>query len=270
MDADKTAALLREAMRARRRTEQAPGVIPLDQADRIRDRIAALHLAEGDEVIGYKIGLSDPASQRAFGIDTPQWGRLFATQLIPSGAGFASGGLDLLLEVELLTLLDTTGSGLSGGAISPQAVYDSIRSVAPSFELVSSRWAAAQDRDLGAWRADNGMATAAVAGEAQPVPPLEQLARLSGTFRLDSAAPAAVGAPVPILENLVWLLNDLRQRDAVLPARMAVLTGALHGPVALDPRCDHRIEAELDGLGSVQLHLSAAPRLRLEGEQHLS
>jgi 2-keto-4-pentenoate hydratase len=45
----------------------------------IQDKVVALRLAEGEHIVGKKIGLTSPAVQAQLGVDQPDYGVLFET-----------------------------------------------------------------------------------------------------------------------------------------------------------------------------------------------
>src|SRR5260221_12875306 len=56
-----------------------------------RDLLARL-LADGDRVVGYKLGLTSTPMQRMFGVDSPDFAPVLASHLHPDGAEVAASG----------------------------------------------------------------------------------------------------------------------------------------------------------------------------------
>ncbi len=64
----------------------APFRLTVAEAYEVQRQVAALRVARGEGIAGYKIGCVSTAVQRQLGIDRPVFGRLFATEMHPSGA----------------------------------------------------------------------------------------------------------------------------------------------------------------------------------------
>lgn len=94
-------------------------------------------LATGDEIVGYKIGLTSEAVQRQLGVDQPDFGPLFASRRVEN-----AGSIDLAtcieprVEAEIAIVLarDITDPEVDPADIAAATAY-----VAPSLEIIDSR-----------------------------------------------------------------------------------------------------------------------------------
>ena len=208
--------------------------IPLHLGYQIQDRMTRLRTASGDRIVGYKIGLTTAASRAPFSADEPGSGRLFASAVLKSPADVVLDGRQLMFEVEVGLLV--------GSATEPSG------RLCAAIEIVSSRWRGGAP-SVGAWAADNAMATAAiigadgVEGSALPTAP-RAVARLGNqTWE---------GRGGPVAENVAWLHRHLARRGVTAPPDCLVLTGAILGPHPVPPG-GGLLTARVDGVGSVEV-----------------
>ncbi len=76
-----------------------------------RDLVARL-LADGDRVVGYKLGLTSAPMQRMLGVDSPDFAPVLASHLHPDGAEVAASGfIHPRVEAEIALVL---GEDLAG------------------------------------------------------------------------------------------------------------------------------------------------------------
>jgi len=94
-------------------------------------------VSEGRKVIGYKIGLTSRAMQRAMKIDTPDYGVLLDNMLFQNGEAIVHRDfLDPQIEVELAFVLKRR---LFGEELTVNDVLDATDYVVPAFELIAAR-----------------------------------------------------------------------------------------------------------------------------------
>jgi 2-keto-4-pentenoate hydratase len=208
----------------------------------------------GDRVVGRKIGLTSKAVQRQLGVDSPDYGSLWAATGCGDGDTVAIGTLiQPKVEAEVALVLardvdrpDATVADLVGATDFALA----------ALEIVDSRIA---DWKIGLFDtiADNASAAAFVlAGD--PVR-LDRVAlreaRMTMTRRAGDGAvetvsegvgSACLGHP---LNAAAWLARALARQGDPLRAGDIVLTGAL-GPM-VTARAGDRFEARIEGLGAV-------------------
>lgn len=222
-----------------------------DAAYAVQERLTRTWLADGRRLTGRKIGLTSPAVQRQLGVDTPDFGMLFADMAVPDGAEVPYGAvMQVKAEAEVALVLDADLTH------ERHTVADILRATAfalPAIEIVGSR---IQDWDitLADTVADNASSGLYVLGT-RPVPLSAVDLRLAGMVlerrgeQLSTGTGAAcLGHP---LNAAIWLADTLVRLGRPLRAGDTVLTGAL-GPMAV-PAPGDVLEARIDGLGDVRV-----------------
>src|SRR5712671_3124693 len=87
-DAPGKARALYEARRTRQQIEPFTDADPdLGMADgyAVQQELVALLLADGDRIIGYKVGLTSKPMQRMIGVDSPDYGPVLASTMFRDG-----------------------------------------------------------------------------------------------------------------------------------------------------------------------------------------
>lgn len=234
-------------------TDADPG---LGMADgyAIQQELVRLLLADGDRVIGYKVGLTSVPMQKMIGVDSPDYGPVLASTVYADGATVPLS--DFIAPKVEAEIVFTLGAPLRGPGVTVEAARAAIAGASAGMEIVDSRIADWRIKlaDTVADLASNGaMATAATSvplGEFDP--------RLTGMVMtrngelVDTAAgAAALGDPVAVV---AWLANTLGEHGVTLEAGHVVMTGALHAAVPLSP--GDVFTAEFDRLGTVSIRVS--------------
>ena len=218
-----------------------------------RDLLARL-LADGDRVVGCKLGLTSTPMQRMFGVDSPDFAPVLASHVHSGGAEVAAGGfIHPRVEAEIALVLD---AGLAGPQCTAADVARATAGAAPAIEIVDSR--------IAGWRikladtvSDLASSGAVVLGPVAS--PVDTTAlRLAGmVFTRDGevvatgAGAAALGGP---LQATAWLARTLAGLGESLRAGQFVMTGALHAALEIAPgQC---FLAEVDRLGPVSLRIT--------------
>jgi len=247
---------LYEARRTREPIEPFTDADPdLGMADgyAVQQQLTRMLLAEGDRLVGYKVGLTSRPMQQLIGVDQPDYGPVLASTVYADGDTVPrSRFIQPKIEAEITFVL---GSGLAGPGVSVLDARRAIAGMAASLEIVDSRFADWRIRlaDTIADLASNG----AAAISSRLVPLDGQDPRLIGMVftrqgeLVDTAAgAAALGDPVRVV---AWLANILGETGIELEAGHLVMTGALHAAVPMRPGDVFR--AEFDRLGSVAVRV---------------
>jgi 2-keto-4-pentenoate hydratase len=248
---------LYEARRSRQAIEPFTDADPdLDMADgyAVQKELTAMLVADGDRVIGYKVGLTSKPMQQMIGVDQPDYGPVLASTVYADGAAVpVSGFIQPKIEAEIAFVL---GSGLAGPGVTVLDARRAIAGMVAAMEIVDSRFADWRIKlaDTVADLASNG----AVATSSRLVP-LDGLdPRLIGMVMTrrgelieTGAGAAALGDPVAVV---AWLANTLGAMGVALEPGHLIMTGALHAAVPMRPGDVFR--AEFDRLGPVTVRVT--------------
>lgn len=210
-----------------------------------------LRTAEGEELRGWKVGLTSAAMQEMMGVETPDGGYLLESMVVNSGARLrAERFIAPRVEAEIAFLLK---SGLQGPGVTREEVLEATQSLAPALEIIDSR--------IANWRigivdtvADNASSGMAVIGDWQDADEVraEELgvSLAIGPEIVRGRGDAVLGHPA---EAVAWLAGVLAQGgerlepgDIVLPGSVARAVPIAAGQVAY---------ATFDRLGEVSVGL---------------
>ncbi|WP_214318416.1 2-keto-4-pentenoate hydratase [Nonomuraea sediminis] len=212
-------------------------------------------LEEGRRLVGRKIGATNPAVQKQLGLESPDFGMLFADMAYLDGLPVpVERFLQPKAEAEVALVL---AHDLEGGPFTVVDVIRAVDFVLPAIEIVDSR-IADWDITLADTIADNASSGAFVLGNT-PVDLRGLDLRLAGMTMVKRGQEVSTGAGAACLGHplnaAVWLANTLGGTDFPLRAGHVVLTGAL-GPMApVEP--GDVFEARIEGLGSVRAVFSS-------------
>lgn len=217
----------------------------------VQQELVGMLLAEGDQVIGHKVGVTSAAAQRLFGIDTPDYGPVLASTAFGDGDAIE---LDRFiapkLEAEIVFVL---GDRLRGPGVTREQVLRAVAGALPALEIVDSRiadWRIGLADTVADLASNGAMVTAG-----EPVPLQDWDPRLlgmslsrDGAFLDSGAGAAALGDPLAVV---AWLADVLATNGTALEPGHVVMTGALHTPVPMSPGEEYL--AEFDRIGSVRV-----------------
>ncbi len=235
-------------------TDAEPGLTMAD-GYAIQQELVPLLLADGDRIVGYKVGVTSKAMQQLIGIDSPDYGPVLGSTVFRDGDAVPlSRFIQPKIEAEIVFVL---GARLQGPGISLTDAARAIAGAAAAVEIVDSR--------IADWRiklADTvaDMASAGAVAVSSRLVPLAGLdTRLVGMTMTRSgelvdtgAGAAALGDPIAVV---AWLANVLGEDGVALEPGHLVMTGALHAAVPM--RAGDVFRAEFDRLGSVTVRVSA-------------
>jgi 2-keto-4-pentenoate hydratase len=258
-DAAGKARALYEARQSRQQIEPFTDADPdLGMADgyAVQQELVKLLLADGDRIVGYKVGLTSKPMQKMIGVDTPDYGPVLGSTVYADGDAVpVSAFIQPKIEAEIAFVL---GSPLAGPGVSVLDARRAIAGMTAAVEIVDSRFADWRIRlaDTVADLASNG--AVAISSRVVPLEGAETLIpRLIGmvlTRQGDlvdtGAGAAALGDPVRVV---AWLANTLGSMGAKLEAGHLVMTGALHAAVPM--RAGDVFRAEFDRLGPLTVRV---------------
>lgn len=228
----------------------------VDAAYAVQDIGTRARLADGQRLVGRKIGLTSPAVQKQLGVDQPDYGMLFDDMDVPLGAEIAFERVHQpKIEAEVAFILS---QDLNDTRLTTVDVLSAIDYAVASFEIVGSR-IAGWDITLVDTIADNASSGLFVLGhQARRLSEFDvvgaQMTMTRGGERVSQGiGSACLGSPV---SAVLWLAQVMAARGRPLARGDVVLSGALGPMVAVAP--GDRFEAVIDGLGSVTASFGAA------------
>jgi 2-oxopent-4-enoate/cis-2-oxohex-4-enoate hydratase len=221
--------------------------ITVDDAYHIQQRMIARRLAQGERVVGKKIGVTSAAVMNLLGVHQPDFGYMLDSMSYNEGEAVP---MDRLIqpkaegEIAFVMKRDLMGPGITGAD-----VLAATEGVITCFEIVDSRI-----RD---WKikiqdtvADNASCGVFVLGDRLVDPRRVDLATCgmvlekNGEIACTGAGAATLGNPV---NAVVWLANMLGTLGIPLKAGEIVLSGSL-GPM-IPVRAGDNLRCTIGGIG---------------------
>jgi 2-oxopent-4-enoate/cis-2-oxohex-4-enoate hydratase len=243
-----------DALRGRRTvaplTERVPG-IAIDDAYWISRRLLERRLADGETLIGKKIGVTSKAVQSMLDVHQPDFGYLTDKMRYASGAEVPIGRelIQPRAEGEIAFVLKRD---LMGPGVTPEQALAATEGVMPCFEIVDSRI-----RD---WKiriqdtvADNASSGLFVLGEMVGTAGIDFAeckitVEKNGRFLSEGKGSAALGSP---LICVAWLANTLGSYGIPLEAGEVILSGSL---VPLEPvQAGDAMKLSIGGIGAASV-----------------
>jgi 2-keto-4-pentenoate hydratase len=221
----------------------------------IQHELVRLLLADGDEIVGYKAGLTSRAMQQLIGVDSADFGPVLASTRYGDGDVVPLDRfISPKMEAEITFVL---GERLAGPNATAADARRAVAGAAASMEIVDSRiegWRVGL-ADTVADLASNGAMV--IADDVVPISGLDprligMVLTRNGELVDTGAGAAALGDPLAVV---AWLANVLGEQGLALQPGHLVMTGALHAAVPLAP--GDEFLAEFDRLGPVRLCVAA-------------
>lgn len=226
--------------------------LTLDQAYGISLGILARREAEGERVVGKKIGVTSKAVQDMLGVNQPDFGFLTDRMQVDQGASVQIDGnlIAPRVEAEIAFILK---KDLLGPGVTDAAVLAATEAICTCFEIVDSR--------IDDWNiqivdtvADNASCGIFLLGDerANPrdldLPALKCQVFKNNQLLSEGYGSAVQGSP---LTAVAWLANTLGRYGVPLKAGEIILSGSL---VPLEPaKPGDEFETRIDGLGSARI-----------------
>ena len=238
------AALLDEAEATATQIRQSTSVhadMTMDDAYRVQAAWLDRKLAQGEELVGHKIGLTSRAMQAAMNITTPDSGFLTRDMVFePDSTLEAARFCDPKLEIELAFVLATD---LAGADLTVDDVLDATDHVSPAIELIAAR-SFRKDPDTGRTRtvvdtiADNAADAGIICGGRQ-VAPREVDLRWVGALGYRNGTIEETGVAAGVLDHpaagIVWLARRYAEQGLTLEAGQTILAGSFTRPIDIRP-----------------------------------
>jgi 2-oxopent-4-enoate/cis-2-oxohex-4-enoate hydratase len=233
-------------------TERQPA-IDIDDAYKVSLRFLERRQAEGEKVIGKKIGVTSKPVQDMLGVHQPDFGFLLDVMQVPDGAAVSLARHKLIQPRAEGEIAFALKKDLRGPGVTEKDVLAATDYVTPCFEIVDSRI-----RD---WKiriqdtvADNASCGVFVLGAARVKPDALDLAAVKMRIR-KNGAPAASGVGAAVQGHpataVAWLANTLGERGIPFLAGEIILSGSLAPLLPAAP--GDRFDMTLDGIGGASV-----------------
>jgi 2-oxopent-4-enoate/cis-2-oxohex-4-enoate hydratase len=247
-----------ELFRALRSREPVPPLhgrvegLDLAMAYAISDALLQRRLAEGERVIGRKIGVTSKAVQDMLGVHQPDFGTLTDAMRFAGEMPISELLIQPRAEGEIAFVL---AHDLAGPGVTAADVLAATETVHPCFEVVDSRIA---DWKIGIEDtvADNASSGLFALGDGVPPEGVDfegcrMVVHKNGRPLSEGLGSAALGSP---LRAVAWLANTFGAHGVSLRAGDILLSGSL---VPLEPvqAGDHMV-LTIDGIGGLELRFT--------------
>ncbi|GAA0671793.1 fumarylacetoacetate hydrolase family protein [Streptomyces thermocarboxydovorans] len=227
--------------------------LPLADAVAVQKHNVQRRIAEGDRLVGYKLGNIAKVMQQAFGVDQPDYGHLLAGDFhLENLPVRLDQFIEPYAEVEPAFLL---GRRLQGPNVTVADVILATEYVVPAVEIIDSRFTD--------WRiqiadtlADNGSVGGVVLGATPRTLREIDFSGMHGELRYDGEtvgsgpASAVLGNPIAAV---AWVCNELSRYGITFEPGQVILPGSCLTAVPLARAAT--VTAEFTGLGKVEFEV---------------
>jgi 2-oxopent-4-enoate/cis-2-oxohex-4-enoate hydratase len=243
---------LYEALRSKTTVEPLISRYPnltIEDAYHISRRILTRREADGETLIGKKIGVTSPAVQNLLGVHQPDFGYLTDAMVSEREMPISRRLIQPRAEGEIAF---TLAADLIGPGVTPEDVLAATATVHPCFEVVDSR---IRDWKIGIIDTISDNASSGLFRLGSGVPPggvdfegCEMVVHKNGSFLSEGKGSAALGSP---LKAVAWLANTLGSFGVPLRAGEIILSGSL---VPLEPvQAGDHMHVSITGIGETEV-----------------
>ena len=205
-------------------------------ADAYKIQLAILerHMTAGEQLAGWKVGLSSDTTRQMFGLDAPISAYLLTSRRFQSGGSFNCADFRKpIIESELCIMM---GQRLRGPGVTREQALAAVAGAAPALELVDMRLNIGVDLPLGV--ADGVAQWGFVTGpEVTPYPAALDLGAMTAETKRNGEVVASVQGKEAIddqIQTIAWLANHLAQFDLALEVGQCVMTGSMTKPTPIE------------------------------------
>lgn len=230
--------------------------LALEEAYRISLRMLERRKAEGERVVGKKIGVTSQAVQEMLGVHQPDFGFLTHVMQVPNGADVSMAEYKLIQPKAEGEIAFRLKKDLRGPGVTRDDVLEATDYVSACFEIVDSR--------IDNWKikiqdtvADNASCGIFVMGDEQIDPASLDLAaaqmqvQCNGETVAEGQGSAVQGHPA---EAVAWLANTLGEFGIPFLAGEVILSGSL-APL-LPIKSGDAYSMQIAGIGSAAIRFS--------------
>lgn len=224
--------------------------LTIDDAYAISLRLRDRRLADGETIIGKKIGVTSKPVMDMLGVNQPDFGFLTDAMWEKDNVIDTSKMILPRAEAEIAFKLK---SDLKGPGVTEDDVLAATESIAACFEVVDSRvqdWKVKIQDTIADNASCGSMAISADWVDPNTVDLLGCKATVTknGKFLSEGVGAATLGSP---LKAVAWLANTLGERGIPFKAGEIILSGSL---VALEPvQAGDKMHVSIDGIGTCEV-----------------
>ncbi len=215
-------------------------------------------ITDGKKVVGYKIGYTSRAMQKALHIDEPDYGVLLDHMLFAEGSDIeAAQFCDPRIEAELAFILK---EDLKGANVTLFQVLNATDYIIPALEIIAARSYRVHPQDgykrtLLDTVADNAGNAGIIMG-GKPIRPTEVDLRWCGVLLSRNGVLEETGLSAGVLNHpahgICWVAKRFAPHGITLKERQIILAGAFTAPIAV--KAGDTIHADYGRLGSIACH----------------
>lgn len=228
----------------------------MDDAYAIQSAWVQQKVDSGDQVIGYKIGLTSRVMQRAMKINTPDFGVLLQSMQFANNSSIrAADFTDPRIEVELAFVLKKR---LMGDQLTIEDVLDATDYVVPALELIAAR-SYRVDPETGYTRtvmdtiSDNAANAGIIMGDNRFRPEDIDM-RWSGGILYKNGVIEETGLAAAVLDHpangICWIAKRFAPHGIALEPGQVLLSGSFTAPVPVS--AGDEIRTDYGPLGEIQ------------------
>jgi 2-oxo-3-hexenedioate decarboxylase len=221
---------------------------------RVQRELVRRRLAEGLEIVGYKMGLTSAQKMKQMGVESPIYGVLFGSTRVADGGSVVVGEhIHPMVEPEVAFVL---GQGLRGPGCGIEHVIAATQTIHAAIEVIDSRYERYQF-DLPSVIADNTSAGRFVIGGVGVPPEGIDLAVL-GVVLEKNGETAVRGESAAVLGNpalsVAMLANMLAEDGGEIPRGSIIMSGGITAASAVKP--GDRVVCRIDAIGTATVQFS--------------
>ena len=220
----------------------------------IQQHLVRMLTEDGETVIGYKLGLTSTPMQQLLGVDSPDFGPVFASGVFRDGAELpVDRFIAPRMEAEIGVILERD---LAGPHCTPANALSATRGLVAALEIVDSRirdWRIKLADTVADLASSGAIALSSLVVPIHGFDPrlIGMVFTKNGEVVATGAGAAALGDP---LAAVAWLANTLAPMGVTLPAGSVIMTGALHAMVPVAPGDVFR--ADFDRFGPITIRMA--------------
>lgn len=229
--------------------------ITIEDAYAVQKAWVAIKLAEGQKIVGHKIGLTSRAMQMSSQINEPDFGTLLDEMVYQDASDIDSARfIDPMVEVELAFILKDR---LEGEQVTIFDVLSATDYVVPAVEIIDARChridpASKRPRKVMDTISDNAANVGIILG-GRPIKPLDIDLRWASALLYKNGAIEETGVAAGVLNHpangIAWLAKKFAPHQVALEPGQIILAGSFTRPVKV--KAGDTVHVDYGPLGNI-------------------